>query len=183
RGELAGPWFRVRSIVARRGAGSAEHDFLDILPAAAAAGRAGRPLVAGRPCRSARAALGFITNAALPASPAGDRRAPRLPPRPRGGPATAGWLAACEALVWAPCPGRQAPPLLSEPAPTTGQESRQPGRFESALAAARGRPFGWLVVAEPTGLLDDEVAGLRTQVTVLRQHDEETLRFGTDRAT
>jgi hypothetical protein len=31
-------------------------------------------------------------------------------------------------------------------------------------------------------LLDDELAGLRAQVTVLRQHDEETLRFGTDRA-
>jgi hypothetical protein len=66
--------------------------------------------------------------------------------------------------------------------PVADGETGQPGRFEAALAAARGRPFGWLVVAEPTGLLDDEVAGLRTHVTVLRQHDEETLRFGTDRA-
>ncbi|MBO0817261.1 MAG: ATP-binding protein, partial [Actinobacteria bacterium] len=103
-----------------------------------------------------------------------------FPPGARGTPATADWLTACKSLVWAPCPGRQALPLLS--APAVGQEARQPGRFESALAVARGRPFGWLVVAEPTGLLDDEVAGLRAQVTVLRQHDEEALRFGTDRA-
>jgi hypothetical protein len=181
-GKLADPWFRVRSIVARRGAGSAEHDFLDILPAAAAAARAGRPLVAGWLCRAAGAPLELITNAALPGPEAGDGCALLFPPGARGGPATAGWLTACEALIWAPCPGRQALPLLSEPVPAPGQETRQPGRFESALAAARGRPFGWLVVAEPTGLLDDEVAGLRAQVTVLRHHDEETLRFGTDRA-
>ena len=55
--ELAGPWFRVQSIMARPGAGSAEHDFLDILPAAAAAARAGRPLVAGWLCRAAGAPL------------------------------------------------------------------------------------------------------------------------------
>jgi uncharacterized protein len=181
-GELAGPWFRVQSIVARRGAGSAEHDYLDILPAAAAAARVGRPLVAGWLCRSAGAPLEFVTNAALPAPAAGSGRALLFPPGARGGPAAADWLSACEALVWAPCPGRQAPPLLSEPTPAAGQEAPPPGRFESALAAARGRPFGWLVVAEPTGLIDEEVAGLRAQVTVLRQHDEETLRYGTDRA-
>ena len=55
-GELAGPWFRVQSIVVRRSAASAEHDFLDILPAVAAAARAGRPLVAGWLCRAAAAA-------------------------------------------------------------------------------------------------------------------------------
>src|SRR6516164_8808758 len=181
-GELAGPWFRVQSIVARRGAASAEHDFLDILPAAAAAARAGRPLVAGWLCRAAGAPLEFITNAALPAPQAGGGCALLFPPGARGAPVTADWVAACGALVWAPCPGRQALPLLSEPAPAAGRETRQPGRFESALAVARGGPFGWLVVAEPTRLLDDEVAGLRTQVTVLRHHDEETLRFGTDRA-
>ena len=107
-GELAGPWFRVQSIVARRGADSAEHDFLDIVPAAAAAARAGRPLVAGWLCRAAGAPLEFLTNAALPAPQAGDGRAlpgppagsgcPLLfPPGARGGPAAADWLAACEA--------------------------------------------------------------------------------------
>ena len=181
-GELAGPWFRVRSILARRGPASAEHDFLDILPAAAAAARAGRPLVAGWLCRAAGAPLEFVTNAALPAPQAGNGCALLFPPGARGAPVTADWITACGALVWALCPGRQALPLLSEPAAAAGQETRQPGRFESALGVARSRPFGWLVVAEPTGLLDAEVAGLRTQVTVLRHHDEETLRFGTDRA-
>ena len=181
-GELAGPWFRVRSILARRGPASAEHDFLDILPAAAAAARAGRPLVAGWLCRAAGAPLEFVTNAALPAPQAGNGCALLFPPGARGAPVTADWITACGALVWALCPGRQALPLLSEPAAAAGQETRQPGRFESALGVARSRPFGWLVVAEPTGLLDEEVAGLRTQVTVLRHHDEETLRFGTDRA-
>ncbi len=181
-GELAGPWFRVQSIVPRPEAGSAEHDFLDILPAAATAARAGRPLVAGWLCRAAGAPLELITNAALPAPQADGGCALLFPPGARGAPVTADWITACGALVWAPCPGRQALPLLSGPASAAGQETRQPGRFESALAVARGGPFGWLVVAEPTGLLDEEVAGLRTQVTVLRHHDEETLRFGTDRA-
>jgi hypothetical protein len=181
-GELAGPWFRVQSIVARRDVGSAEHDFLDILPAAAAAARAGRPLVAGWLCRAADAPLEFITNAALPAPQAGNGSALLFPPGARGAPVTADWVTACGALVWAPCPGRQALPLLSEPASAAGQETRQPGRFESALAVARGGSFGWLVVAEPTRLLDEQVAGLRTEVTVLRHHDEEALRFGTDRA-
>jgi DNA helicase HerA-like ATPase len=45
------------------------------------------------------------------------------------------------------------------------------------LTAIMGRPFGWLVVAEPTDRLDAEVAELRGQVTVLRQHDEERFRF------
>ncbi len=191
-GELAGPWFRVQSIVARQGADSAEADFLDILPAACAAARAGRPFVVGWLCRAAGAPLEFITNAALPEPERGNGRAlpgPEsasgrallFPPGARGLPA-GNWITACEALVWAPCPGRQALPLLSQPAPAPEQETRQPGRFESALAAARDRPFGWLVVAEPTGLLGAEEAGLRAQVTVLRQHDEERLRSGTEKA-
>ena len=181
--ELAGPWFRVQSIVARRGADSAEHDFLDILPAASAAACAGRPFVAGWLCRAAGAPLEFITNAALPGPQADGGCALLFPPGARGTPA-ADWLTVCGALLWAPCPGRQALPLLSEPAPApaSGQEAGQPGRFESALAAARGRSFGWLVVAEPTGLLGAEEAGLLAQVTVLGQHDEERLRSGTDKA-
>src|SRR5262249_59644420 len=57
----------------------------------------------------------------------------------------------------------------------------QPTLFEWALAALTGRPFGWLVVAEPTDLLDAEIAELRTQVNVLRRHDEEQSRFGAER--
>src|SRR6516165_576052 len=195
-GELAGPWFRVQSIVVRRSAASAEHDFLDVLPAASAAASAGRPLVAGWLCRAAGAPLEFITNAALPGPESepgngcalpgpepGNGRALLFPPGAKGVPA-AGWTTACEALVWAPCPGRHALPLLSQPgpAPAPEQEARQPGRFESALAAARGRPSGWLVVAEPTGLLGAEEARLRAQVAVLCQHDEERLRSGTEKA-
>jgi hypothetical protein len=121
--ELAGPWFRVQSIVARQGPGSAEHDFLDILPAASAAARARRPFVAGWLCRAAGAPLEFITNAALPAPEPGNGSAlpePEpgnscsllFPPGARGA-AAGDWLTACEALTWAPCPGRQALPLLS----------------------------------------------------------------------
>ena len=44
------------------------------------------------------------------------------------------------------------------------------------------RPFGWLVVAEPTDLLDAEIAELRTQLNVLRRYDEEQARFDADRA-
>jgi hypothetical protein len=154
-----------------------------VLPAAAVAARAGKPFVAGWLCRTAGAPLEFLTNAVLPAPRAGSGQAEPagllFPPGARGGNAAGGWLAACQALVWAACPARQAPPLLAEPAPAAGAGPRPPGRFEAALTAALGRPFGWLVVAEPTGLLDAEEAELRTQVTVLGQHDQEGLRSGT----
>jgi len=127
--DLAGPWYRVQSIVARRGARSAENDFLDILPAASAAARAGRPFSAGWLCRAGGAPLEFITNAALPGPQAGNGCALLFPPAARGVPAAADWLATCGALVWALCPGRQALPLLGEPAPAAGQETGQPGRF------------------------------------------------------
>ena len=39
------------------------------------------------------------------------------------------------------------------------------------------RPFGWLVVAEPSELIDTEIAELRTQLNVLRRYDEEHSRF------
>jgi uncharacterized protein len=180
---MAGPWFRVQSIVTRPWPGSAGHDFLDVLPAASVAARAGRPFVTGWLCRAPGAPVELLTNAVLPAPQTGNGQAGLLfPPGARGVPVPDSWLAACEALVWSPCPGRQAPPLLGEPAPPAGDADRMPARFESALTAALGRPFGWLVVAEPTALLDAEVAELRAQVTVLRQHDEERFRFGTDRA-
>jgi helicase HerA-like protein len=157
-----------------------------VLPAAAVAASTGKPFVAGWLCRAAGAPLEFLTNAVLPTPrDAGGRAEPAgllFPPGARGDPVAAGWLAACEALVWAPCPGRQAPPLLGEPVPVPDGDSRSPARFEAALTAALGRPFGWLVVAEPTGLLEAAEAELRTQVTVLRQHDEERVRSGIDQA-
>jgi hypothetical protein len=113
-------------------------------------------------------------------------------------------------LVWASCPGRQAPRLASLPGASGGQYSggqygwpaappgqgngpgwlaggsslpgASPSLFESALTTLMGRPFGWLVVAEPTDLLAAEVAELRSQLNVLRRFDEERSRFDADRA-
>src|SRR6516164_4249973 len=183
---MAGPWLRVQSIVAPAGPGTAGSDFLAVLPAASLAARRGRPFVACWLCRARGAPLEFITNAVFPGPALAGRpaepRALLFPPGARGVPAAPGWLAACERLAWAPCPGRLAPPLVSGPAPGTEPSPLPATRFESALAAIAGRPFGWLVVAEPTDLLDAEVAELRAQVTVLRRHDEERFRFGTERA-
>jgi hypothetical protein len=176
----AGPVFRVLSVVTEPGPVSAEHDYLAILPAAASAARAGRPFVAGWLCRAPGSPLEFLTNAVL-SGPDGDG-ALLFPAGARGAPAPADWLAACDKLVWAPFQGRQAPPLASPPAAADGSPAHLAGRFESALMAVLGRPFGWLVVAEPTARLDAEVAELRAQVTVLRQHDEERLRFDAHQA-
>ncbi len=209
-----GPWFRVVSLTAPRPAGSAEQDFVGILPAALAAAGRGRPLVVGWLSRGAGSPLELITNAAAsepgplpspfappspdpPASPGPHRsllprhpppgaapaagQALLYPPGSRGVPARLGWLDAWTSLVWVLCPGRQAPPLAGAAAPRAHPGPLEPTLFESALAALTGRPFGWLVVAEPTGLIDDEIAELRTQVNVLRRHDEEVSRFGAER--
>ncbi|HXZ70176.1 MAG TPA: ATP-binding protein, partial [Streptosporangiaceae bacterium] len=188
---IAGPWFRVVSLTAPRPAGSAEQDFAGILPAALAAAGRNRPFVAGWLSRGAGSPLELITNAAAsepahpsPAPPPGVPQqageALLYPPGSRGVPAGPGWLAAWDSLVWVLCPGRQAPPLAG-PAARPAPEPAQPTLFEAALAALTGRPFGWLVVAEPTELLDAEIAELRTQVNVLRRHDEEQSRFGAER--
>jgi hypothetical protein len=209
--EAAGPWFRVVSLTAPRPAGSAEQDFVSILPAALAAAGRGRPLVLGWLSRGAGSPLELITNAAasepsplpspgtppspapaaphrsrLPAHPpSGAAPAPGqallYPPGSRGAAARPGWLEAWDSLVWVLCLGRQAPPLAEAAAPQAQREPPRPTLFEAALAALIGRPFGWLVVAEPTGLLDAEIAELRTQVNVLRRHDEEQYRFGAER--
>ncbi len=95
-------------------------------------------------------------------------------------------------LVWGPCPGRQAPPFAAE----NGRQDQQqpawlgaggglpgtlPSLFESALTTLMARPFGWLVVAEPTDLIDVEAAELRAQLTALRRFDEERSRFDAER--
>jgi uncharacterized protein len=193
---IAGPWFRVVSLTLPRPAGSAEQDFVSILPAALAAAGRGRPLVVGWLSRGVGSPLELITNAA--ASEPGPQRpllssapppsaaltagqALLYPPGSRGVPARPGWLEAWDSLVWVLCPGRQAPPLADAAARQALHEPFRPTLFESALAAFTGRPFGWLVVAEPTDLLDAEMSELRTQVNVLRRHDEEQSRFGAER--
>ena len=52
--------------------------------------------------------------------------------------------------------------------------------FETALIALMRRPFGWLVVAEPTDLLDAETAGLRTELEILRRHHERRSSFAAE---
>jgi hypothetical protein len=122
----------------------------------------------------------------------------------RGVPMPGGLLADLDRLVWAPCPGRQAPPLgwdtpqmavdaamgylgrgaLPRRDGRRGddQAGRNPTLFESALVTLMSRPFGWLVVAEPSELIDTEIAELRTQLNVLRRYDEEHSRFDVSRA-
>jgi uncharacterized protein len=101
-------------------------------------------------------------------------------------------LADLDQLVWAPCPGRQVPPAGSVDdvggrsglASGTGLPGGAglPTLFESALQTLMGRPFGWLIVADPTDLLDSEMAELRNQLTVLRRYEEEQARFDARRA-
>ena len=116
-----------------------------------------------------------------------------------------GWLADLDRLVWAPCPARQAPPLAGEqggqrgrhrgPPPGSAQAQQGPwgGQlpdgtdayvppFESTLVSLMTRPFGWLVVAEPTDLIDAEIAELRTELNVLRRYEEERARLDVERA-
>jgi hypothetical protein len=171
----AGPWFRVLSLPPPAGPPSPGQDYQAVLPAAATAARQGRPLVTGWLCRGPGHPLELITNAAAPA-PGGWELL--FPPGARGEPAACGWLAAWERLVWAPCAGRQAPPLAAAPAADPGH----PSQFEAALAGLAGAPLGWLVVAEPAGLLPAEVAKLRAELNVLRRQDEEGSRFGAERA-
>jgi uncharacterized protein len=92
-------------------------------------------------------------------------------------------LADLDQLVWAPCPGRQVP-LVSEGSmqPASPERPGPPTLFESALQTLMGRPFGWLIVADPTDLLDAETAELRNQLTVLRRYDDEQARFEAGRA-
>jgi uncharacterized protein len=123
----------------------------------------------------------------------------------RGVPMSGGLLADLDRLVWAPCPGRQAPtlgweagapvwdvaPVYQGRTPSYGpqgrrngddQGGRHPSLFESALVTLMARSFGWLVVAEPSDHIDTEIAELRTQLNVLRRYDEERSRYDVGRA-
>jgi uncharacterized protein len=120
----------------------------------------------------------------------------------RGVPIAGNVLADLDRLVWGPCPGRQAPIRPAEttdfdrpggsrwPASGQGGATRQRGAdggqlptlFESALQTLMSRPFGWLIVADPTGLIDAEADDLRAQLNVLRRYEEEHARHDTQRA-
>ncbi|GII79687.1 hypothetical protein Sru01_46690 [Sphaerisporangium rufum] len=194
---LSGPWYRIQAITAPSRTSSAEWDFVTVLPAVLSAAQRARPFVIAWLSRGAGAPLELITNAGPLTPPRPPRRAavasvdgPPYGPQPllfpggaRGVEVGADWLADLADLAWTPCPGRQAPPLggRREPGP---DDLLRPTLFESTLVTLMSRPFAWLVVAEPTDLLDAEVAHLRTQLNVLRQYGDasERSRFDAERA-
>ena len=111
----------------------------------------------------------------------------------RGVPIDGNMLADLDQLVWAPCPGRQVPmpedalrqyalPQHAGPHDVAPDRLAPATLFESALQTLMGRPFGWLIVADPTELLEGETAELRNQLTVLRQYEDEHARFEAGRA-
>ena len=87
-----------------------------------------------------------------------------------GVPVGGGCFGDLDQLVWVPCPGYPVTPSRpSEPATTASE----PGLFEAALVALMRRPFGWLVVAEPTDLMAAETAELRTELDILSRHRDQ----------
>jgi DNA helicase HerA-like ATPase len=178
-GNLTGPWHRVLAITASEGAGSPESDFVAVLPAVLSAAERGRPFVAGWLSRGGGAPLELITNAGGVGQ---DERGLLFPVGARGVPIGEEWRAELDQMVWTSCSGRQAPPLATEDHTEPGEQAKSPTLFESTLATLMGRRFGWLVIAEPTGRIDTEVAELRTQLNVLRRYEEEHSRFDVERA-
>src|SRR5580698_6195567 len=202
-GGSAGQWYRVQAISAACLGGTADRDYASVLPAVLNAARHRRPFIAGWLSRGGGAPLELITNAgplpdhsggesaagsgAEPGSRSGRAAEMLFPWGARGVPVAGNMIADLDQLVWVPCPGRQVLPAAAGPA---GSESTAADRsgdglptlFESALQTLMGRPFGWLIVADPTDLLDAETAELRSQLTVLRRYDEEQARFDAGRA-
>ncbi|WP_433250962.1 ATP-binding protein [Streptosporangium sp. CA-135522] len=193
---LTGPWYRIQAITAPSRSSSAEWDFVTVLPAVLSAAQRNRPFVAGWLSRGSGAPLELITNAGPLTPPRPPRRAaaesepapagpePLLfPSGARGVRIGDEWLRDLSDLAWTTCPGRQAPPLGGRREPDA-DEIRRPTLFESTLVTLMSRPFAWLVVAEPTDLLDAEVAHLRTQLNVLRQYGDasERSRYDAERA-
>ncbi|WP_449063064.1 ATP-binding protein [Planomonospora algeriensis] len=194
---LAGPWYRIQAIAAPSRSSSAEWDFVTVLPAVLSAAQRGRPFAIGWLSRGAGAPLELLTNAGPLTPPRAPRRAvtaehgrrtaeaePLLfPGGARGVRIGDEWLRDLTDLVWTTCPGRQAPPLNGR-READADEVGRPTLFESTLVTLMSRPFAWLVVAEPTDLLDAEVAHLRTQLNVLRQYGDasERSRYDAERA-
>src|ERR1700728_1264311 len=161
-------------------------------------GPAGGASVVVEPSRSGGGALDMVD--AIEPSSLFEPKELLFPWGARGVPMPGSLLTDLDRLLWAPCPGRQAPPLGWDTPQLTveaavGYRGARDGRgggsdaggrrqtlFESALVTLMARPFGWLVVAEPSELIDTEIAELRTQLNVLRRYDEEHSRFDASRA-
>jgi DNA helicase HerA-like ATPase len=203
---LAAPWYRVLAVPAPVRVSSPEWDFAAVLPAVLSAAQRQRPFVAGWLSRGGGTPLELITNAGplctdqptpdtgplpgrhaapLPGHPgpaAWPQRGMLFPTGARGVPIGDDWLADADRLLWTACPGRLAPPLARDDGRESAADAAQPTVFESTLVTLMDRPFGWLIVAEPTDLLDAEVAELRTQLTAIRRFEEERARFDVERA-
>lgn len=185
---LPGPWYRIEAIIGAPGAHRAEHDFVSVLPAVLSAAQRRAPFVIGWLSRGGGAPLELITNAGplrTDTGDAGDTGTAGMlyPGGARGTRIGDDWLDACGGLVWTACPGRQAPPLAGRESDDHGDDSL-PTLFESTLVTLMSRPFCWLLVAEPTDLLDIEVTELRTQLNVLRRYEDasERSRFDVERS-
>ena len=180
-GGAAGQWYRVQAVSAACLGGTADRDYASVLPAALHAARHRRPFIAGWLSRGGGAPLELITNTGPLLSEPESRAAAQMlfPWGARGVPADGNMLADLDELVWAACPGRQVP---VQPPGEPDRQAELPTLFESALQTLMGRQFGWLIVADPADLLDDETAELRSRLTVLRRYDEEQARFDADRA-
>jgi uncharacterized protein len=170
-----GPWYRIQAILAAAQLPSAESDFVTVLPAVLSAKQRGRPFMVGWLSRGAGAPLELITNAG-PLTPADDDGPEGLlfPSGARGAAVGDEWLEFAHKLVWAPCPGRLAPPLVRSQTPG----EHRPTLFESTLVTLMGRPFGWLVIAEPTQQIDHEVDAVGDKLSALKRF-EESYQFGT----
>jgi hypothetical protein len=184
---LAGPWHRILAITAPAGVGSPESDFVAVLPAVLSAAGSGRAFAVGWLSRGAGAPLELITNAgalagAAPEPGSGESPGLLFPGGARGVLIGDEWRDELDRMVWTSCPGRQAPPLAEPDRADGGKPDGRPTLFESTLVTLMGRRFGWLVIAEPTGLIDAEIAELRMQLNVLRRYDEERSRFDVERA-
>src|SRR5215469_13694946 len=200
-------WYRVHAVAADALGGTAPADYAAVLPAALNAARHRRSFIVGWLSRGGGSPLELITNAGplSPAGHAADAEDERPAPdgaadnaepaaRAESDPAAAvemlfpwgargtvigeNMIAELDRLVWAPCPGRPVPVSADAAVrPGLADDGRPPTLFESALQTLMGRPFGWLVVADPTDLIDDEIAELRSQLTVLRRYEDEQSRF------
>jgi hypothetical protein len=188
-------WYRVTAIPDACYGGTPERDYASVLPAALNAIQHRRPFVAGWFSRGGGAPLELITNSG-PLSPGPPQPTERTEPYcellfpwgARGVPYSDHLMAELGQLVWAPCPGRQAPQLpgdqgggswLATAGP--GLAGPAPSLFESALTTLMARPFGWLVIADPTDLIDAECDALRSELNAARRFDEERSRFESDR--
>jgi uncharacterized protein len=204
-GGSAGLWYRVQALHPNSLAGTAAADYASILPAALNAARQRRPFIAGWLSRGDGAPLALVTNAAplpvaaTPGEPArigaaADSAIVRPADAPvaemlfpwgaRGTLIEGNMIDELDRLVWAPCPGRQVPVDADHRTrPAAAGEDSPPTLFESALQTLMGRPFGWLIVADPADLLDAETAELESELTALRRYDDEQARFEARRMT